>query len=191
MRKLHPLIAAAAAILSAAPQACTGLGGLQHLPDAQAAIAEMRLPPASLKLDAAADRGDRTYRPGERIRLSVRLDKPAYLAILAVDKNGETRLLFPNKAHPGAALPANAAVPIPGPRDGFAIVAPGPGTLLVEVLASTDGSTWLFHRPPADGAQFADLGATTHLLAREIARALTHNGAAAAAVALVIRVKGD
>jgi hypothetical protein len=192
LRELRPLLVAACLALSAAAlQSCTGLAGLQRLPDAQAVIAEMEFPKSPLKLEAAADRADRTYRTGEKIRLSAQLDRPAYLAVLEVRKSGETHLLFPNKAHPSAQLPANVRVSIPGPHDDFAIPAPPPGTVVIEFVASTSGTSWLFHRTPAGSAIFADLGATTHLLAKDIASSLTHGGAAAAATPVIIHVEGD
>ncbi|HEV2300061.1 MAG TPA: DUF4384 domain-containing protein [Stellaceae bacterium] len=192
MRKLHPLVAAACLALSTGElQSCTGFGGLKRLPDAQAVIADMRFPGSPLTIEAAADRPDGAYRAGEKIRLSVRLDKPAYLAVLEVRKSGETRLLFPNKAHPGAFEPANVVVSIPGPRDAFVILAPRPGTVLLEVVASTSGASWLFQRTPAGSSTFAELGATTRLLAKEIASALKHNGGAAAAAVVMIHVATD
>lgn len=192
MQNLRSFFAAALLALSAGElPGCTGLAGLKRLPDAQAVIADMRFPGSPLMIEATADRPDRPYRPGEKIALSVRLNKPAYVAVLEVRKSGETRLLFPNKAHPGAFEPADAAVSIPGPRDGFEILAPAPGTVLVEVVASTSGASWLFHRTLTGSATFADLGATTHLLAKEIASALTHGTAAAAAMPIIIRVKRD
>ena len=151
----------------------------------------MKFPKSPLKLEAAVDRADRTYRSGEKIRLSAQLEKPAYLAVLEVRKSGETRLLFPNKAHPGAQLPANVRVSIPGPHDDFALPAPPPGTVVIEFLASTSGASWLFHTTPAESAIFADLGATTHLLAKEIAGSLTHGAAAAAATPVIIHVESD
>lgn len=192
MRRLRPLLAAVfLALTAAAVQSCTGFGGLRRLPDAQAVIAEMKFPNSPLTIEAAADREDRTYRPGDRIGLSVRLGKPGYLAILEVSKSGETRLLFPNKAHPGAQLPADVRVSIPGPRDNFAILAPPPGTVVIEFLASTSGASWLFHRTPEGSAIFADLGATTHMLAKEIASSLRRGGAAAAATPVIVRIEGD
>ncbi|HVH74488.1 MAG TPA: DUF4384 domain-containing protein [Stellaceae bacterium] len=192
MHKLRPHLAAVFLALAAAVlQSCTGLSGLKRLPDAQAVIADITFPGSPLTIAAAADRRDRSYRTGERIGLSVRLGKPAYLAILEVRRSGETRLLFPNKKHPGAFEPAAVPVSIPGPGDEFAVLAPRPGTVLIEVVASTSGASWLFHRTPAGSAVFADLGSTTHLLAKEIVSALKHGGAAAAASAIVIRVEGE
>ena len=192
LTKLLPFLAAACLALSAAAlQSCTGLAGLKGLPDAQAVIADKHFPKSPLKLAAAADRPDRTYHTDESIRLSARLNKPAYLAVLEVDKSGETRLLFPNKTHPAAFEPANVPIPIPGPRDNFTIRAGHPGTVLIEFVASTSSASWLFHRTPAGSAVFADLGSTTHLLAKDIASSLTHGGAAAAAMPLIIHVKSD
>ena len=192
MHKLRPHLAAVLLAFAAAVlQSCTGFSGLNRLPDAQAVIADLKFPHSPLTIAAAADRRDRAYRTGEKIRLSVRLGEPAYLAVLEVRRSGETRLLFPNKRHPGAFEPANVPVSIPGPGDAFAILAPHPGTVLIEVVASTSDASWLFHRTPAGSAVFADLGSTTHLLARDIASALKQGGAAAAASAILIRVEGE
>jgi hypothetical protein len=184
--RLLPLL-----VLAALLHGCTGLGGLKRLPDAQAAIAELQFAKSPLQIAAAADRTDAVYRSGEPIRFSVRLNKPAYLALLEVEKSGETRLLLPNRMRAAALSPPNRALPIPVPREDYEIRAGEPGTFLFEFLASTSGDSWLFRRRPADAATFADLGATTHLLAKEIIGALEHGGAAAAATPVLVRVKRD
>jgi hypothetical protein len=128
--------------------------------------------------------------PGEPIVLSVQVNKPAYVSVLQVAANGTTTLVFPNARQTDALIPANTALRVPAAGVALKITADDPGTLLYEFVASNRGDSWLFKRKPQDGADFAQLGATTHALTKEIVNSLrVGHGPETAAAHLTVRVK--
>jgi hypothetical protein len=186
---------AALALWAAAGAACGVVGGGEGLTDAQQAIADMPIGPqdragADLKIIGAVDHADRRYRVGEPILLSVEVNQPAFVAVLRVLPNGVTTLIFPNRRHPKAQLPANAPLRLPEPGAPPDIVAETPGGALFEFIAATRGDSWLFSRKPQGAADFAELGTTTRALARDIVLSL-RSGYGAAAAHLALRVRGD
>ena len=67
-----------------------------------------------------------------------------------------------------------------------------PGVVLFEFVATVRSSSWLFSRKPEGSADFAELGATTRALAKDIVTSLQPGpGSATAAAHLTVRVKGD
>jgi Domain of unknown function (DUF4384) len=165
-------LAACIALLPLALAACGVIGTARELTDAQQVIADMKIGPSDLAIVGSVRNADRAYDAGDKITLSARVNKDAYVAILRVRRSGATTVVFPNKAHPKALVKANTTLVIPSPGDPYAIVASKKGPELFEFVASTSGDSWLFARKPAGDASFADLGATTHLLAKDIANSL-------------------
>lgn len=189
--------AALALALLGAIAACGAISGRLPLSDAQQVVADMRLGPAhpaagDLRIVGEVDRADRRYRLGEPIALSVRVNEQAFIAVLRVLPTGATTLIFPNRGRPSARTQADTPLHIvmPGARPGAA--GERPGVVLFEFVAARNGGSWLFDRKPAGSADFADLGATTRALAKDIVTSL-HGGRGgdAAAVALAVRVAGD
>jgi len=121
-----------------------------------------------MTIQASVDRADRSYDVGQPIILSVGTSKDAHVAILRVLPNGDTRLLFPDKAHPKADIAANQVLTVPGPRDGFTVTVDKPGVVLFEFVASTAADSWLFKRAPDKDSDFADLGVSSHAIAKDI-----------------------
>jgi uncharacterized protein DUF4384 len=181
-------LAAAAAI---ALVAC-GVVGRDALTDAQQAIADLRLGGSSLSLQAAVA-GDRAAaRVGGPLALSLQVNQPAYVAVLRVMPSGATTLVFPNRQQPTAKLAANSPVHMPAAGISLSIMPDKPGVVLFEVVASTDASSWLFHRQPTDGAEFVELGSSTRAIAKLAATSLKGGyGAETAATQLIVRVTDD
>jgi hypothetical protein len=161
------------------------------LTDAQNAIANTKINHGAMTIQAAADRADTTYAVGQAIILSVSTSKDAHVAILRVLANGDTRLLFPDKAHPKADIAANQVLTVPGPSDGITIAADKPGVVLVEFVASTAGDSWLFKRGPDKDSDFADLGVSSHAIAKDIVDSLKvgKSDAENAATYVTVRVR--
>ncbi|HWB48584.1 MAG TPA: DUF4384 domain-containing protein [Stellaceae bacterium] len=159
-----------------------------ELSDAQQAIADIQFAAADLTIDGTVDRADTTYNPNQPITLSVRTSKDANVAILRVLANGDTTIVFPNRAHRDAALRANTTLTVPAGGDKVKIAADKPGVVLFALIASASDKSWLFKRPPDDGSDFADLGVTSRNIAKDIASSL--KGSAAAAVHLTVRISG-
>ncbi len=177
--------------------ACGVIHGSEALTDAQEVIADMKIGPASpeganLTIVGAVDHADRRYRVAEPIVLSVEVNQRAYVAVLRVMPDGATTLIFPNRRHPSARVPANAPLRLPEPGDPIAITVDKPGVVLFEFVASNRGDSWLFNRKPEEAADFAELGTTTRALAKDILTSLKGgHGADTAAAHLVVRVRGD
>lgn len=187
----------ALALSAAAVAGCGVVGASDALTDAQEVIADMKIGAASpegasLRITGAVDHADRRYRVGEPIVLSVEVNQPAYVAILRVMPDGATTLIFPNRRHRSAQVPANAPLRLPEPGDPVAITVDKPGLVLFEFIASNQGGSWLFSRKPEAAADFAELGTTTRALAKEILTSLKiGHGADTAAAHLALRVRGE
>jgi len=159
--------------------------------DAQNAIADTKFDHGDLTINVSSDRPDTTYDPGQPITLSVEASKNAYVAVLRVLENGDTTIIFPNRAHRDAALAAGTVLTVPGLRDAVKITADKPGIVLFEVVASTDGSSWVFKRAPDNGSDFANLGVTTRNIAKDLLSSLKVGGPAdTAGVHLTVRITG-
>jgi hypothetical protein len=181
------LVAAAAIALVAC-----GVIGRDALTDAQQAIADLRLAGSNLSVQVALA-GDRdAARVGGPLALSLQVSQPAYVAVLRVMPSGATTLVFPNRQQPVAKLAANSPMRVPAAGTSRSIMPDKPGVALFEVIASSEGSSWLFHRQPADGAEFAELGSSTRAIARLVVASLRGgHGSETAATQLIVRVTGD
>jgi hypothetical protein len=206
---------AALALWAGAGAACGVIGDKETLTDAQQVVAAMKIgafaekeadppdadppeadPPEAdpqgrgLKIVGAVDHADRSYRLGEPIDISVRVNQAAYIAVLRVMPNGATTLIFPNRLQATARVPAQPPLRIPEPGAPLKITADKPGVMLLEFIASNRGDSWLFNRKPEQAADFAELGTTTRALAKDIPLSLrAGHGADAAASHLAVRVR--
>jgi hypothetical protein len=167
----------------------TDLFRQDELTDAQQAIADVKFAGGDLAIDASVDHPDTTYGAGQPITLSVKTNKDAYVAILRVLPNGDTAIVFPNRAHRDAGLKANTVLTVPAPGEAAKIAADKPGIVLFEFIASTSGTSWLFKRAPDDGSDFADLGVTTRNIAKNLTSTLKAGGGTATSH-LTLRITG-
>jgi hypothetical protein len=159
--------------------------------DAQNAIADTKFDHGDLTVQGSVDRQDTTYDPGQPITLSVTTSKNAYVAILRVFENGDTAIVFPNRANPSAAIAANTVLTVPGPRDAVKITADKPGIVMFEFIASTAGTSWVFTKKPEAGADFVELGVTTRNIATDLRSSLKVGGGPdTAAVHQTVRITG-
>jgi uncharacterized protein DUF4384 len=179
------------ALWAAAGAACAAIGGGEGLTDAQQVITLMPVGPSDLKIIGAVDHADRRYRVGEPIGITIEVNQPASVAVLRVGPNGATTLIFPNRRHPKARLPANAPLRLSEPGAPPDTVADAPGVVLFEFVASTRSDSWLFSRKPQGSADFAELGTTTRALAKDILLSLGAGHGAAAASHLALRVRAE
>jgi hypothetical protein len=192
----------ALALWAGAGAGCGVIGDKEALTDAQQVIAAMKIGAsdrqgadpqgAGLKIIGAVDHADRSYRLGEPIGVSVQVNKAAYVAVLRVMPNGATTLVFPNSRQLTARVPADSPLHIPEPGAPSKITADKPGVVLLEFVASNRGDSWLFNRKPQEPADFAELGATTRALAKDIVLSVrAGQGSDSAASHLALRVRGD
>ena len=153
------------------------------LTDAQQVIADMKLGASELRVTGAVDRAERSYRVGEPIALTAEVNNTANVAVLRIMPNGATTLLFPNKEHPSAEVPANTAVKLGGAID-------KPGVVLFAFIAAKSGDSFLFDKKRAEEGTHAELGATTRALAKEILMSLKPGPARETAAAnIAVRVE--
>jgi len=162
------------------------------LTDAQQVIADTQINHGEMTITASVDRPDKHYDVGQPIALRVTVSDNAYVAILRVLANGDTAIVFPNRAHPKADVAAGTTLSVPGPNDAVTIAVNKPQLVLFEFIASSVGDSWLFNRKPDDGSDFADLGGTTRALAKDITNALkVGKGPQTVASYIVVRVGGS
>jgi len=169
------------------------LFGGRSLTDSQQVIADASFNHGEMTVTGAVDRRDTTYNPGQPITLSVRTSKNAYVVILRVLPNGDTAIVFPNRAHRSATITADTALTVPGAGETVKIAADKPGIVLFEFIASSTnaGNSWLFTRAPDSGSDFADLGATTRQIAKDLVSTLKiGTGHDTAASYLTVRIAG-
>ena len=161
------------------------------LTDAQQVIADARITRGDLAIEGTVDRADAAYAPGQPITLSVKTSKDAHVAILRVLENGDTTIIFPNRAHKDSTVKANTVLTVPGNGGAVTTAVDKPGTVLFMFIASGVGTSWLFNRAPDNGSDFADLGVTTREIAKDIVSTLKVGGAAPTAAShLTVRVTG-
>ena len=184
----------AAAIAVAAVAGCTvayrtDILRKDVLTAAQKDIADTEINWGTMTIEGSVDRADTTYDPGQPITLSVKVSKNAHVAILRVFANGDTTIVFPNRAHPKADIAADTVLTVPGPGDVVTISADKPQIVLFEFIASSLGTSWLFTRPPDSGSDFADLGVTTRTIAKDLVGTLkVSKGPETVATYLTVRV---
>jgi len=171
-RRLAAALAFAALAAGCAAAARVGIIRKDILTDAQQVIADTRINWGTMTIQGSVDRDDRAYEPGQPIRLTVTVSKDAHVAILRILANGDTTIVFPNKAHPKADIAAGQTLTIPGPGDDVPIAVDKPQVVLFEFIASTSIDSWLFKRPPDKDSDFADLGVTTRAIAKDIVASL-------------------
>lgn len=192
-RPRRQLLAAAVAVSTAACTAAYKTDMLRKdvLTDAQQVIADMKINHGDMTIEAAVDRADTTYDPGQPVVVSVKTSKNAYVAILRVLANGDTTIVFPNRGRRNAAVAANTLLTVPAPGDPVKITVGKPGIELYEFIASTSNDAWPFTRAPDNGSDFADLGGSTRYIAKDLLGALkigpNHDTAARY---LTVRVSG-
>ncbi|HEX6441330.1 MAG TPA: DUF4384 domain-containing protein [Stellaceae bacterium] len=175
---------AALILWAAAGMGCGVVRDSFELTDAQQVVADMKLGPSELRIIGAVDHADRSYRVGETIALTAEVNNTANVAVLRVMPNGATTLLFPNKEHPSAEVPANTSVKIGGGA------VDKPGTVLFEFIAAKSGDSFLFDKKRAEEGTHAELGATTRALAKDIMMSLKPGSARETAAArILVRVE--
>jgi Domain of unknown function (DUF4384) len=191
LRRLLFAVAIAATAVGCASVQRTDLLRKDVRTDAQNAIADTKFDHGDLTINVSTDRPDTTYDPGQPIALKVETNKDAYVAVLRVLENGDTTIIFPNKAHRDAAVKAHTALVVPAPGDPIKITADKPGIVMFEVLASTSGNPWLFKRAPDEGSDFAALGVSSRNIAKDIVSTLKVGGTAeTAGVHMTVRITG-
>jgi len=190
----HPPVAAlviVALVAGCAAAARVGIIRKDVLTDAQQVIADTKINWGTMTIEGSVDRADSSYAAGQPITLSVMVSKSAHVAILRVLANGDTTVIFPNKAHPKSDIAAGEVLTVPGPGDAVAVAVETPQVVLFEYIASTDGDSWLFKRAPDKDSDFADLGITTRAIAKDIVGALKiGKGRETAATYVTVRIGG-
>jgi hypothetical protein len=168
---------------AAAGTGCGVVGDSFELTDAQQVIADMKLGPSELRIVRGVDHADHSYKVGESIGLTAELNKDANIAVLRVLPNGATTLLFPNKGHTSAEVPASTVIKLSGGA------VDKPGTVLFEFIAAKSADSFLFDKKRAEEGTHAELGATTRALAKDILMSLKPGpGRETAAANIVVRV---
>jgi hypothetical protein len=174
MRWLFPALAAVLVF------GCSTFSSTPTLSDAQQAIADLKFKESGLTITGAVEPAGSHFHVGDPVTLTVTVNRDASVAVLRVERNGVTTIVFPNKAQPDARVKAGTVLRIPAPGTFPTVIADRHGPELFKFIASTgDAEAWLFTKQPPPGADFVDLGSTSRAVAHEIRSAL--KGAAASA----------
>ncbi len=73
--------------------------------------------PTSLEVSISMDRPEgAVYQPGERVRISFKANKDAYVVIYNIQADGVTTILFPNRFHPDNLVRSGVTYTIPDQR---------------------------------------------------------------------------
>jgi hypothetical protein len=92
---------------------------------------------APLHVDVWADKG--SYRIGDTIQFSVRVNRDAYLTLINIGTSGDVTVIFPNRFHPSHFVRAGQTVILPDPGWGFSFLVQGPpGFDQIKAVASED-----------------------------------------------------
>lgn len=109
-----------------------GTGGTDGLSDITASM------DAGLEVSSSVDRPDGVYFVGDRIVISVRVNRDAYITVLTTGPDGTVYQLFPNGASRDNRLTAGETRQIPRESADYDLLAgEPPGTDVITVLAST------------------------------------------------------
>lgn len=128
-------------------------GGAITLPPSHRALTVIEVPSSDLKLDVRLDRQNAVYPIGQDLRLTIRVNKDAYVTVFNTDAMGRTMVVFPNKFAQNNRIRAGETVSIPAPNTRFKLQVGGPlGVNLVKVIASRK------RRPLTEAAAFAYSG---------------------------------
>lgn len=92
---------------------------------------------AKLQVDAWLDKGNATYRIGDKLKLMVRPRQDAHIAIIDVGTSGRLTVLYPNNFQKDAVIRANNMLLIPEEKAAYNINVGGPdGSSHIYVFAS-------------------------------------------------------
>ncbi len=112
--------------------------GEKDLTVEQRPMADLQANPSDLKVSVWVDHKDNTYRAGDKVILSVKANKDAYLTILDVGTSGKVHIIFPNKYQTTNRVTAGQVVQVPGADAHFDFQVTGPaGFELIKVFATT------------------------------------------------------
>ena len=124
---------------------------------------------SGLTVTAWVDHYDNTYAVGEKVRLFVQTNKPAYVTVLNIGASGNTTVLFPNQYQSNNLIPANQAVEVPAPTSPARItVAPPTGTELIKVIASTTPTPLIAAANLTPAGPFQQVKGTGRSIARDL-----------------------
>ena len=92
---------------------------------------------ASIKVSAWLDRDNAIYKAGDKLVLSVKASRDAYITVLDVGTSGKVHVVFPNEFQQDNFIKVGQVVQIPGHNAGFDFLVGGPtGNELLKVFAS-------------------------------------------------------
>ncbi len=101
------------------------------------AVASIPSRPGDLSVSTWFDRADGTYAKGEGVRLFVRVNREAYVAVVNTGPSGKVALLFPNAAQRDHKVRGGETLEIPPSASGARIsVSPPYGAELISVVVS-------------------------------------------------------
>jgi hypothetical protein len=92
-----------------------------------------------MTVSVGVDRPDGVYNIGDKVVLSVSVDRDAYVTVFNTGTSGKVHVIFPNEYQQDNHVLAGSPVLIPSDDADFDFIASGPpGTELITVVASTN-----------------------------------------------------
>ena len=135
----------------------------------QRPLANMQIPVSDLKVTAWVDHQDNTYGFGEKVQLSVKANKDAYITIIDVGTSGKVHIIFPNQYQTNNRVKANQVVNIPSASAKFDLnVSPPAGTELIKIIATTGATELIPANVLSPAGPFKAVGKSTTNIAKDI-----------------------
>jgi hypothetical protein len=169
---LAVLIATACASVAASAQ--TAPADPRQINVIQAPIANVVVPQQSttapLRAGVWLDRPGGLYSPGDKVKIFLRLNFDAYVAVVNVNADGQTLALFPNQFVTSNLVKGNTVVQLPG--QGYDLsISPPYGANLVKVIASTSPISFAVAAGATPDRVAADINRQINLVAQQAPQA--------------------
>ncbi len=128
--------------------------------------------PSKLKVSASVNRADHTYNHGDKVVLTIKTTKDAYVYVLDTGTSGKVHQIFPNKYAQENFVKANVPVAIPADDMYDFVVSHPKGPELLTVIASTDASPLTDNLIDGSAGPFMALRGTAESVAKDLSVSL-------------------
>lgn len=122
-----------------------------------------------LQVSAWVNHPNNTYAFGEKLVLSVKTNRDAYLTIVDVGTSGRVHIIFPNRYQTHNFIRAGEVLQVPGSHAPFDFQVSGPaGTELIKVIASPSSAPLFRASDTKPAGPFKSLNASAPAVAKDL-----------------------
>lgn len=135
----------------------------------QRPMTQLQVPASDLEVTAWVDHENNTYMAGDKVILSIKPNKDAYLTILDVGTSGKVHIIFPNQYQKNNKVMANQIVNVPGENAHFDFKVGGPaGAELIKVIATTSAKPLINPSQTSPAGPYKAVNKSTTALAKDL-----------------------